>query len=391
MKSFQNRLFQIVGLILLTIIFIPGSDVFAENDDGSEPYTGDVLCLPDVYLQSSTDCLPLGPSEIITSMASQGIVYPLRPVTGATPNADNNLLNIEYAKINVFPPDRAPLYTSLDDASQGGSPYRYLDPGEIIYVSYDYRSDVNGNAYIYTKSGAWMRASPTTFTTFQGLEFQDNPITSVGWIVSETKPRVSPGFNAVELNETFYRETVVPVYDIQEIDGYKWYMIGINQWVDRRNIRVLNVNTDTPQGIPTDRWIEINLYEQTLAIYENNELVFGTLAATGVDPYFTQPGVFQIYEKKDTETMSGAFAADRSDYYYLEDVPWTMYYDQKRAIHGAYWRTLFGFEQSHGCVNLSVGDARYAFDWAQVGDWVYVWDPSGETPTDPAFYTAGGA
>jgi len=40
-------------------------------------------------------------------------------------------------------------------------------------------------------------------------------------------------------------------------------------------------------------------------------------------------------------------------------------------------------------VNQSVADAHWLFDWAVVGDWVYVWDPSGKTPTDPAFYQAG--
>ena len=50
-----------------------------------------------------------------------------------------------------------------------------------------------------------------------------------------------------------------------------------------------------------------------------------------------------------------------------------------------------GFPQSHGCVNLTVGDSRWIFDWAQEGDWVYVWDPSGKTPVDPNAYTQGGA
>ena len=48
------------------------------------------------------------------------------------------------------------------------------------------------------------------------------------------------------------------------------------------------------------------------------------------------------------------------------------------------------FEALHD-VNLSVGDSRWLFDWADVGDWVYVWDPSGKTPVDPGVYTAGGA
>ena len=89
--------------------------------------------------------------------------------------------------------------------------------------------------------------------------------------------------------------------------------------------------------------------------------------------------------------MMGAFEADRSDFYYLEDVPYTMYYDQLRALHGAYWRTAFGFPQSHGCINLAPADARWLFEWAVEGDWVYVWDPSGETPTDPNYYGEGGA
>ena len=66
-----------------------------------------------------------------------------------------------------------------------------------------------------------------------------------------------------------------------------------------------------------------------------------------------------------------------------------MYFDGARALHGAYWRAKMGFEQSHGCVNLTIGDAHWIYDWAQVGDLVYVWDPSGQTPTDPSVRSDG--
>jgi lipoprotein-anchoring transpeptidase ErfK/SrfK len=91
--------------------------------------------------------------------------------------------------------------------------------------------------------------------------------------------------------------------------------------------------------------------------------------------------------------MSGDFSGGTGGYYYLADVPWTMYYDQARAIHGAYWRPkpFFGYQGSHGCVNLSVGDARWMYDWAVLGDWVYVHDPSGRTPTDEEFTYGAGA
>jgi lipoprotein-anchoring transpeptidase ErfK/SrfK len=87
--------------------------------------------------------------------------------------------------------------------------------------------------------------------------------------------------------------------------------------------------------------------------------------------------------------MSGAFEADRSDFYSLEDVPWIMYYDDARALHGAYWHNNFGYQQSHGCVNLAPADAQWLFEWVEEGTWVYVWDPSGETPTDDESYING--
>jgi lipoprotein-anchoring transpeptidase ErfK/SrfK len=101
--------------------------------------------------------------------------------------------------------------------------------------------------------------------------------------------------------------------------------------------------------------------------------------------------LFQVREKKEFETMTGAFQTGKVDYYLLEDVPWTMYYDGPRALHGAYWGSKFGSEVSHGCINLSVGDSHWLYDWANIGDWVYVWDPSGLTPTDPSFYEGSSA
>jgi lipoprotein-anchoring transpeptidase ErfK/SrfK len=68
-----------------------------------------------------------------------------------------------------------------------------------------------------------------------------------------------------------------------------------------------------------------------------------------------------------------------------------MYFDQARALHGAYWHNRFGYPLSRGCVNLSTADSNWLFQWAQVGEWVYVHDPSGQTPTDPEIFGEGGA
>jgi hypothetical protein len=181
----------------------------------------------------------------------------------------------------------------------------------------------------------------------------------------------------------------VQIYASQKVGEDEWFLIGPDEWLDASLVGRVVPNTNPPEGVTNGRWIEINLFEQTLPVYDNSQLVFATLVATGMKPLWTRPGLFQIYSRLEGTLMRGATAADRSDYYYLQEVPWTMYYDEARALHGAYWRTRFGFQQSHGCVNLAPGDAHWLFNWAKEGDWVYVWDPSGQTPTDPAAYTAG--
>ncbi len=132
---------------------------------------------------------------------------------------------------------------------------------------------------------------------------------------------------------------LIQVYNITEAQGLTWYEIAPDEWVNSLKARVVHSNPTRPDGVEGDRWIEINLFQQTMSVYEDGDLVFATLIASGFDPFFTRPGIFQIYEKKPLETMSGAFEANRSDYYYLEDVPWTMYYDESRALHATYWHT----------------------------------------------------
>jgi hypothetical protein len=383
----------ILVILLVTLLPAPVPAAAQEPPENSEPFTGEVLCQPDVYTTDPGSCLPLGPSSFLTEMAQQGITYPPLPLAASSAGPEYNFVPYNYAKINLADDEPAPIYATLDDAVARQNPTRYLPLGYgLRYITFIQRQDVEGKAYVMLSSGEWMRASPASvLSTFQGLIFRNNPRSAFGWIIKQATPVAAPSFSAPPSGPELQRETRVPIYQIVEAEGYKWYMIGVNQWVNRLELRQFVPNPTPPEGVTNNRWIEINLYEQTIAAYENGKVVFATMGATGVEPYFTRPGLFQIYEKKEAETMQGAFEADRTDYYHLADVPWTLYYDESRAIHGAYWRAAFGYEQSHGCVNLSLADSRWLFEWAQVGDWVYVHDPSGRTPTDPSLYTAGGA
>ena len=125
---------------------------------------------------------------------------------------------------------------------------------------------------------------------------------------------------------------IVQVYATQTADSVEWNMIGPDQWVEARIFATVTPNVVAPEGVTTGRWIDVNLAEQTLAVYDNSQLVFATVIATGLEPFWTRPGLFQIYQKKETETMRNN---DPTDYYYLDNVPWTMYFDKAR-VHGAF-------------------------------------------------------
>jgi lipoprotein-anchoring transpeptidase ErfK/SrfK len=53
----------------------------------------------------------------------------------------------------------------------------------------------------------------------------------------------------------------------------------------------------------------------------------------------------------------------KPDYYFLEDVPYAMYFNRDMALHSAYWHDKFGFKHSHGCVNLPPSVAQWMWNW----------------------------
>jgi hypothetical protein len=374
------------------------SDLTAQSSPQSASGDG-VLCLPGVYMSGMGDCLPLGPSAYLTEMASKGFFFPQTPLAAKKPDFSFTYVDQRYGEVRT---PNAPVYGSIEDALKGNKRQanRRID-SSFSYISYTEEAVVDGKRFYMVEPGEWMTANDVSrlgsVPLFQGLTFKQTPRNAFGWILTYLSPgpvetKRTPGYDLADYTgHILNNHEIVQVYAETQIGDEAWYMIGLDEWVHQNVVARVVPNTTPPKGVTGDRWIEVNLFEQTISIYDQRQLVFATLIASGLDPFWTRPGLFQVYQKLDTTPMRGAFEADRSDAYYLEDVPWTMYFDQARALHGAYWRANLGFPQSHGCVNLSVGDANWIYQWANIGDWVYVWDPSGKTPIDPSVYTAGGA
>lgn len=351
------------------------------------------LCLPDTYQPSNQDCQVLGPTDYLTAQQQEGIILPLQRLPAVNIDPAYTELPFNYIRLSE---DSVPIFSSLDDATRNNNPYRYIPEG-FKFASYiDYSQGAGNGKFYMIEPGMWIRGGSTSgrvaSTDYVGLQFAGTPERQFGWIIYPTESNAAPGGDATSLTGHMLNKfDPIQVYQTYEINGVNWYLIAPGEWVEASFTALVYPATEPPEGVTNGRWIEINLYEQTVAVYQDNRLIFATLTSTGIPGWWTQPGLFQISEKLNTTPMSGAFEADRSDYYYIEDVPWTMYFDQSRALHGAYWHNNFGYERSHGCANLAPGDARWLYSWANIGDFVYVWDPSGKTPTDPSIYTAGGA
>ena len=83
--------------------------------------------------------------------------------------------------------------------------------------------------------------------------------------------------------------------------------------------------------------------------------------SSGLPQWDTDSGLFRIFMKVRQAKMSGR--EGKPDYYFLEDVPYAMYFNKDMALHSAYWHDKFGFKHSHGCVNLPLSSAVWLWNW----------------------------
>ena len=128
-----------------------------------------------------------------------------------------------------------------------------------------------------------------------------------------------------------------------------------------------NVIPDTPAITVGDgvRWIDVDLTNQMVHAYEGETIVNSFVVSTGTWLTPTVTGKHKIYVKVRMQDMSGPG-------YYLRDVPWVMFFSGDYGLHGTYWHNNFGTPMSRGCVNLTIDDAAWLFNWASVGTVVNV-------------------
>jgi L,D-transpeptidase-like protein len=354
--------FSCLGLAL--IFFHPAyADTPPDDSDGLP-----ALCTTLEQLQNPAECPQAGPGGYAEQIVAAGLPYPLPPLNiepilpyrGITPHA--------YAKIitGTTPVFRHPL-----EAVAGFPPLRWWEKG-FVFVSVIGKTTFAGEDFYQINAGEFMRASDLAEarpSSYSGQYFSAPPVNAVGWAITNVQPSPAPGEPPDPNAAWLGRYSPIEIYATTKVGEWFWYLVGPGQWIEQRTMA--KVEPHPSAGASGDS-IVVDTYEQTLGVYRGGGLVMATLISSGSRYFPTQTGTFHVWAKFTHGRMTGAYFRDRRDYYFLEDVPWILYYDGDRALHGAYWHDHFGAKSSHGCVNLSPRDAHWLYNNVPLGETVVV-------------------
>ena len=222
-------------------------------------------------------------------------------------------------------------------------------------------------------AGRWVSLANTTTITppaVSGVIINGGLDMPFAFILWDHNATVAPAGHADRENGHYARFQAVNVYATVHLNGWDWHLIGPNHWTNQRNLSIVYPQAPASFG---GRWAGINLYEQNLVAYENSVPVMATLISSGLKNgrWDTPEGTFQVGVRLEADTMSGA--EGNADYYSLDAVPYAQYFNGLISIHGTYWHSSFGYPHSHGCVNASVSDSYWLFNFLNEGSAVYVY------------------
>ena len=290
-------------ILLIFLLFTVLSFTFAESSLASpmDEEMRDIadeaafMCSTRQQLRHPKRCVSFGPASELAEYARKGW-SPNQTLPAESLDPGLSYIPFLYLKVS---PTGVHVFPTLQKALRGTEPTRSLGKG-FIYVSYTDRYEQDGKVVYQIGPGEYIRGdhvSRISTPTFRGLLFQETPMNAFGWIMSTVSAYASPGYDQPKTNITYYRYQIVQIYEETKVGDYEWYMVAPGQWIEQRQIAMVRPDTTRPEGVPEDSWVSVNLFEQTIAAYENGELVFASLISSGLRGWWTRPGVFQVYKE----------------------------------------------------------------------------------------------
>jgi len=325
------------------------------------------VCVPSLIWRNPELCPRYGPGTTAYRIASIRLPDPLPelPVLELPHDEEEEgLLPHTYAHVKTLPLN---IYRHPMEATMSLPPARAMLSGDW-WVSVDGLVEYEGEQWYQINEEEFVPADTLAFASpshFQGVYLTEQPSHPFAWINRWIQPSVLPQGAANETVGGLNRYQLVTLFAEERRGDEVWYLVGPDQWLEQSNISRVDVDPPPTEIGPGEKWIEVDLFEQTLAAYEGDRMVYATLISSGRTATSTPPGLYRLWAKVQKGKMSNPDVEDGDPaWYFIEDVPWTMYFHEGYSIHAAFWHDAFGFQRSHGCVNLAPRDALWLFTWA---------------------------
>ena len=297
------------------------------------------------------------------------------------------------------------MWSSVETLRTGEEPERQLQRGDTVAVQKTLK--INGAQYYVSVEGKALPVAGTypidaKVSAWRGEVLDDKTVFPFGWVTLETAKVYAVPDPRTKPIEALPRRTRIIIAEEQGKGGRRMLRIADGQGpgpgpgdgqgsgqgqiqggaqaqgqgqvqgqgqATARWVRAADVNEvrriPRPDGIsPAAQWIDVDLGEQVLVAYMGEQPVYATLTSSG-RAIATPRGNYPVWAKVSAISMKSQPYEDKP--YFVNKVPWVLFFQAHNAIHGAYWHDRFGVSKSHGCVNVSPLDARYLFEWLTPG------------------------
>jgi hypothetical protein len=220
---------------------------------------------------------------------------------------------------------------------------------------------------LQTTHGYWISARDVQVvkpSAFHGNELDGE--LEIGWVFDKRAPVYSAPDKKSQPPTFVERLTQVAIGGQQQKPSGLWLKTD-RGWLKAADVRVPELQSPPSDVAVDERWIDVDTKSQTLVAYSGARPVFATLVSTGRGKPGTEvatpSGLHRLWIKLKRSDMDNLDDADSPSPYAVEAVPYVMFFDRGYGIHGTYWHDRFGTPKSHGCVNVSLDDARWLFDF----------------------------
>ncbi|MDA8217584.1 MAG: L,D-transpeptidase family protein [Dehalococcoidales bacterium] len=186
--------------------------------------------------------------------------------------------------------------------------------------------------------------------------------------------RTAPSLSASVATRVYQGDKVIVTGTVngKSVNGNStWYRTKSGWYISATVVSGSAVASSTPPStIPAgNRWIDVNLSTLTTRAMVGNTAIYSAPTVSGRPGWETPTGTFRILRRTPLTNMQSQ--PGWSDQYYQPNVPWVQYFTPYgHALHGNDYSpaSYFGrVRSSHGCVGMSVADAKFLYNFGGVG------------------------